>query len=59
MFVEELAANPELARVRGLIVDEIGKRCGQIPDIHPRLLEGIESAARLIVRAEPTAKERS
>lgn len=48
MYVSELRADPLLAKVRGHIVDEIGKRCGQIPDIHPRLLEGIESAARLI-----------
>lgn len=48
MDVQQLRDDPLLARVRGLIVDEIGKRCGQIPDIHPRLLEGIESAAQII-----------
>ena len=48
----------EYAEVRGLIVDEIGGRCGQIPDLHPRLLEGIESAAALIVeRKRPPAAE--
>lgn len=35
-------------KFRGVILDQIAVRVGQVPDVHPRLLEGIEAAARHI-----------
>lgn len=49
-------AETEAGRIRGVIVDEVGKRCGSPPNVHPRLLEGIEVAARLL--AEQAAEDR-
>lgn len=38
---------------RGVILDQIASRVGQVPDLHPRLLEGIEAAA--VILAAPSA----
>lgn len=47
-FTRDEAMYMPQGEIRGVIVDEIGKRCGSPPDVHPRLLEGIETAARLL-----------
>ena len=44
--VAELTADPELDRIYATILTEIAWRCGQVPDVHPRLLEGVVAAAR-------------
>lgn len=38
--------------IRAVILWEIAWRCGQVPDLHPKLLEGIEVAARRLAAAQ-------
>lgn len=45
-FTREEATTTEAGRIRGVILGTIAMRVGQVPDVHPRLLEGIEVAAR-------------
>lgn len=47
-FTREEATQTLAGEVRAIILWEIASRCGQVPDVHPRLLEGIEVAARRI-----------
>lgn len=47
-FTVEEATTTEAGRIRGIILDTIALRVGQVGDVHPRLLEGIEKAARLL-----------
>lgn len=45
--------------IRATIMHSIAIRCGQIPYIHPRLLEGIDVAARKIDREYTPGTEAS
>lgn len=59
-FTREEATQTEAGRIRGIILDTIASRVGQVPDLHPRLLEGIEVAARRLAtpaEPDPTAGE--
>ena len=57
-FTLHEATETEAGRIRGVILDAIAMRVGQVPDLHPRLLEGIEVAARVLaarsVRDDPS-----
>lgn len=56
-FTLEEAQSTVAGEVRGIILWEIASRCGQVPDLHPRLLNGIEAAARIIAtRVTPSGE---
>lgn len=56
-FTAEEATTTEAGWIRGIILDTIASRVGQVPDLHPRLLEGIEVAARHLA-ARPAEDQR-
>lgn len=47
-FTREEATETVAGDVRAIILWEIASRCGQVPDVHALLLDGIEAAARRI-----------
>jgi hypothetical protein len=51
-FTIQEATSTRAGFIRGVVLDSIAIRCGQVPDLHPRLLEGIEVAARRIANKE-------
>jgi hypothetical protein len=57
-FTREEATKTEAGRIRGVILDTIASRVGQVADVHPRLLEGIEIAARRLARPDSPNDDR-
>lgn len=52
VYREDLRANPDFDRIRAAISITIGMRCGQVPDVHPRLHEAINAVSIELAQAQ-------
>lgn len=56
VYPEDLHDNPDFTRIRAAISLAIAYRCGQVPDVHPRLHEAVNVAALELAKAERAAQ---